>query len=83
MICATSSNQCFLKLQEGETSVRKIAFFDAKPYDKPGFETFGQAHNMKFKYYETRLNADTAEPSDIRRWACCWTFIISGRTANR
>ena len=61
MICATSSNQCFLKLQEGETSVRKIAFFDAKPYDKPGFDTFGQAHNMKFKYYETRLNADTAE----------------------
>ena len=41
--------------------MRKIAFFDAKPYDKPGFETFGQAHNMKFKYYETRLNADTAE----------------------
>ena len=41
--------------------MRKIAFFDAKPYDKPGFETFGQSHNMKFKYYETRLNADTAE----------------------
>ena len=41
--------------------MRKIAFFDAKPYDKPGFETFGQAHNMKFKYYEPRLNADTAE----------------------
>lgn len=60
MICATSSNQCFLKLQEGETIVRKIAFFDAKPYDKPGFEAFGQAHDMKFKYYETRLTPDTA-----------------------
>ena len=41
--------------------MKRIAFFDAKPYDKPGFETFGKLHDIQFKYLETRLNADTAE----------------------
>lgn len=40
--------------------MKRIAFFDAKPYDKPGFETFGTLHDMQFKYFEIRLNADTA-----------------------
>ena len=39
----------------------KIAFFDAKPYDKPSFEKFGKEYGMKFKYFETKLNEDTAE----------------------
>ena len=39
----------------------KIAFFDAKPYDKPSFEKYGEQHNIKFKYFETKLNEDTAE----------------------
>ncbi len=38
-----------------------IAFFDAKSYDKPSFDTFGQASGIKFKYFETKLNEDTAE----------------------
>lgn len=38
----------------------KIAFFDTKPYDIPGFEKYGNIHNIQFKYYETRLNLDTA-----------------------
>lgn len=39
----------------------KIAFFDAKPYDKPSFEKYGKEYGMKFKYFETKLNEDTAE----------------------
>ena len=39
----------------------KIAFFDTKPYDKPSFEKHGQKYGMTFKFYETKLNADTVE----------------------
>jgi len=39
----------------------KIAFFDAKPYDKPSFEKYGSEKNIKFKYFETKLNEDTVE----------------------
>ncbi len=39
----------------------KIAFFDAKPYDKPSFEKFGSARGVEFKYFEAKLNADTVE----------------------
>ena len=37
----------------------KIAFFDAKPYDKPSFEKYGQKKGINFKYFETKLNEDT------------------------
>lgn len=39
----------------------KIAFFDAKPYDKPSFEKYGQENGVKFKYFETKLNEDTVD----------------------
>lgn len=39
----------------------RIAFFDAKPYDKPSFDKYGAENNIKFKYFETKLNEDTAE----------------------
>ena len=39
----------------------KIAFFDTKPYDKPSFERFGEANGVTFKFFETKLNEDTAE----------------------
>ena len=39
----------------------KFAFFDAKPYDKPSFEKFGQENGVEFKFFETKLNEDTAE----------------------
>lgn len=39
----------------------KIAFFDTKNYDVAGFEEYGGKHEMKFKFYETKLNADTAD----------------------
>lgn len=39
----------------------KIAFFDTKPYDRPSFERHGNAHGVKFKFFETKLNEDTVD----------------------
>ena len=39
----------------------KVAFFDAKPYDKPSFEKYGEEKGIKFKFFETKLNEDTVE----------------------
>ena len=39
----------------------KIAFFDAKPYDKPSFEKYGEPAGISFKYFETKLNEDTVD----------------------
>ena len=38
----------------------KIAFFDTKSYDKQSFEKYA-SDNMEFKFFETKLNIDTAE----------------------
>ncbi len=38
----------------------KIAFFDTKPYDKPSFDKYGKEYGITFKYFETKLNEDTA-----------------------
>lgn len=37
-----------------------IAFFDTKPYDKPSFTRYGKERGVTFKFYETKLNPDTA-----------------------
>lgn len=37
----------------------KIAFFDAKPYDKLGFDAYSAGTGLEIKYFETKLNADT------------------------
>ena len=39
----------------------KIAFFDAKPYDKPSFDKYGNDAGIEFKYFETKLNIDTVD----------------------
>ncbi len=38
----------------------KIAFFDTKPYDKQSFENL-QTDDIEFKFFETKLNIDTAD----------------------
>ena len=37
----------------------KVALFDAKPYEIPGFERQGKEKGIDFKFYETKLNEDT------------------------
>ncbi len=39
----------------------RIAFFDAKSYDRPSFERYGAEHGIKFKFYETKLTEDTVD----------------------
>lgn len=39
----------------------KIAFFDTKPYDKESFEKLCGRSGITFKYFETKLNEDTAD----------------------
>ena len=39
----------------------RIAFFDTKPYDRPAFEKYGREGGVEFKYFEAKLNEDTAE----------------------
>ncbi len=38
----------------------KIAFFDAKDYDRPAFDKFAARENIQIKYFDTRLGQDTA-----------------------
>ncbi len=38
----------------------KLAFFDTKQYDKPSFDALAEQNGIKIKYYETKLNEDTA-----------------------
>lgn len=39
----------------------KVAFFDSKPYDIPGFEKNIENKNITIKYYEAKLCADTVQ----------------------
>ena len=39
----------------------RFAFFDTKPYDIAAFERYGTASGVSFKFFETKLTADTAE----------------------
>ena len=38
----------------------KVAFFDTKSYDVPGFDHYAADSGLEIKYFETRLNEDTA-----------------------
>lgn len=37
----------------------KLAFFDTKPYDVPGFDRYAGPAGIEIKYYEANLNIDT------------------------
>ena len=39
----------------------RLAFFDTKPYDKPGFDEYIAGTDIEIKYFETRLGEDTVQ----------------------
>ncbi len=39
----------------------KVAFFDAKEYDKPSFEHYGELNGVRFTFLETKLNETTVD----------------------
>lgn len=47
-------------IEEGSNNMKKIAFFDTKPYDKIWFEKLKTDYGFEFKYFENKLNKDTA-----------------------
>lgn len=51
----------------------KVAFFDAKPYDKIGFEQYVQGTDISIKYFETHLNEDTV--SLAKGYDCVCIFV--------
>ncbi len=57
----------------------KYAFFDTKSYDKPSFEAYGERAGIEFKYYEAKLDVDTA---DLAK-GCDGVCIFVNDTANR
>lgn len=36
-----------------------VAFFDTKPYDRPGFTSAGERYGLQIRFFETKLNEDT------------------------
>jgi|BioPla2DNA2_1021312.scaffolds.fasta_scaffold03813_8 D-lactate dehydrogenase len=46
--------------RERGTNMKKIAFYDAKPYDKDWFDELNNSR-YKFKYIEYKLNSDTVQ----------------------
>ena len=51
----------------------KVAFFDAKPYDKIGFDRYIQGTDITIKYFETHLNEDTV--SLVKGYDCVCVFV--------
>ncbi len=39
----------------------KLAFFDAKQYDKSSFDKYADSYGIRIKYFETKLNEDTVD----------------------
>ena len=50
----------------------KIAFFDAKPYDKDSFEKYINNTEISIKYFDTKLNEDTVELANGYEGVCAF-----------
>ena len=50
----------------------KIAFLDAKPYDRPAFDRYGEAAGVQYKYFEAKLNEDTVDLAKGYDGVCCF-----------
>ncbi len=51
----------------------KVAFFDTKPYDRPGFDRYTKGTDIRIKYFETNLNQDTV--SLAKGYDCVCVFV--------
>ena len=50
----------------------KIAFFDAKPYDKDSFDKYINNTEITIKYFDTKLNEDTVELANGYEGVCAF-----------
>lgn len=58
----------------------KIAFFDAKSYDMPGFNRYIQGTDLEIKYFETHLNEDTVSLAAGFDGVCVFVNDILNKT---
>ena len=58
----------------------KIAFFDAKSYDMPGFNRYIKGTNLEIKYFETHLNEDTVSLAAGFDGVCVFVNDIVNKT---
>lgn len=58
----------------------KIAFFDAKSYDKPGFERYAAGTDLQIKYFDTHLNEDTVSLASGYDAVCVFVNDIVNET---
>ncbi len=61
----------------------RIAFFDAKQYDVASFEKYGAESGIEFKYFETKLTADTAELANGFDGVCLFVNDVLDALRNR
>lgn len=58
----------------------KIAFFDAKSYDMPGFDHYAENTDLEIKYFETHLNEDTVSLANGFDGVCVFVNDIVNET---
>lgn len=58
----------------------KIAFFDAKSYDMPGFNRYIEGTDLEIKYFETHLNEDTVSLAAGFDGVCVFVNDIVNKT---
>lgn len=56
--CIENGGRCHKRL--GGIAM-KLAFFDAKPYDRPGFDAHAAGTGLEIRYFETKLGEDTVQ----------------------
>ena len=62
----------------------KLAFFDTKPYDIPGFDRYGIPAGIEIKYFEPNLNEDTASLAAGFDAVCVFVNdIVNARVVNK
>ncbi|MDF2566981.1 MAG: 2-hydroxyacid dehydrogenase [Oscillospiraceae bacterium] len=60
--------------------MKKVAFFDTKPYDKIWFEQLKDKYDFEIKYFESKLNSDTAYMA--RKYDAVVAFVNDNIDAN-
>lgn len=60
MILAEAGQNTETPAVKGRIKMKKVAFFDTKPYDKLYFDELKGRFDLEIKYYEYKLNSDTA-----------------------
>lgn len=62
----------------------KLAFFDTKPYDIPGFDRYAVPAGIEIKYFEANLNIDTVSLAAGFDAVCVFVNdVVSAQVVNR